>query len=48
MIGAIIRDSARRRKHLIAVESLPPNEYLNEEGVTLVNQYVELKEKKRV
>ena len=37
-----------KRKHLIAVESLPPNEYLNEEGVALVNQYVELKEKKRV
>jgi putative RecB family exonuclease len=37
-----------KRKHLISVESLPPNEYLNEEGVTLVNQYVELKEKKRV
>lgn len=37
-----------KRKHLIAVESLPPNEYLNEEGVALVNQYVGLKEKKRV
>ncbi len=37
-----------KRKHLIAVGSLPPNEYLNEEGVVLVNQYVELKEKKRV
>jgi hypothetical protein len=37
-----------RRKHLIAVGSLPPNEYLNEEGVVLVNQYVEMKEKKRV
>jgi len=37
-----------KRKHLIAVESLPPNEYLNEEGVALVNQYVELREKKRV
>jgi len=37
-----------KRKHLIAVESLPPNEYLDEEGVALVNQYVELKEKKRV
>jgi len=37
-----------RRKHLIAVESLPSNEYLNEEGVALVNQYVELKEKKRM
>jgi putative RecB family exonuclease len=37
-----------RRKHLITVGSLPPNEYLNEEGVTLVNRYVELKERKRV
>ncbi len=37
-----------RRKHLIALESLPPNEYLNEEGVVLVNQYVGLKEKKRM
>lgn len=37
-----------KRKHLVTVESLPPNEYLNEEGVTLVNEYVELKEKKRV
>jgi hypothetical protein len=30
------------------VESLPLNEYLNEEGVTLVNKYVELKERKRL
>ena len=37
-----------KRKHLIAVGSLPPNVYLNEEGVVLVNQYVELKEKKRL
>ena len=37
-----------KRKHLIAVESLPPNEYLNEEGVVLVNQYVEMKERKRL
>jgi putative RecB family exonuclease len=37
-----------RRKHLIATGSLPPNEYLNEEGVALVNQYVEMKEKKRL
>jgi putative RecB family exonuclease len=37
-----------KRKHLIAVGSLPPNEYLNEEGVSLVNQYVELKERKRL
>ena len=37
-----------KRKHLIIVESIPLNEYLNEEGVTLVNKYVELKEKKRL
>jgi putative RecB family exonuclease len=37
-----------KRKHLIAVGSLPPNEYLNEEGVVLVNRYVEMKEKKRL
>jgi hypothetical protein len=30
------------------VGSLPPNEYLNEEGVILVNQYVEMKERKRI
>jgi putative RecB family exonuclease len=37
-----------RRKHLIAVGSLPPNEYLNQEGVVLINQYVEMKERKRL
>ena len=37
-----------KRKHLIAMGSLLPNEYLNEEGVILVNRYVELKEKKRL
>jgi putative RecB family exonuclease len=37
-----------KRKHLIAVENLAPNEYLREEGVVLVNQYVELKEKRRL
>ncbi|MGA2518600.1 MAG: PD-(D/E)XK nuclease family protein [Thermodesulfobacteriota bacterium] len=37
-----------QRKHLIAVENLPPNEYLNEEGVVLVNRYVEMKERKRL
>jgi len=35
-----------KRRHLIAVESLPPNEYLHEEGVVLVNQYAELIERK--
>jgi putative RecB family exonuclease len=37
-----------KRKHLTAVGSLPPNEYLNEEGVVLINQYVEMKERKRL
>jgi len=37
-----------RRRHLTATENLPPNEYLNEEGVALVNQYVEMKERKRL
>jgi putative RecB family exonuclease len=37
-----------KRKHLTRVEKLPPNEYLNEEGVTLVNKYVDLKERKKV
>lgn len=37
-----------QRKHLIVVENLPPNEYLNEEGVVLVNRYVEMNERKRL
>jgi len=37
-----------KRKHQMIVGSLPLNEYLNEEGVTLVNKYVELKERKRL
>jgi putative RecB family exonuclease len=37
-----------KRKHLITVGHLPPNEFLNEEGVSLVNRYVELIEKRRV
>jgi hypothetical protein len=37
-----------KRRHLVTMESLPPNEYLKEEGVVLVNQYAELMEKKRV
>jgi len=36
-----------KRKHLVLVENLPPNEYLQEKGVNLVNRYVELREKKR-
>ena len=37
-----------KRKHLVAVGALDPNEYLQEEGVTLVNRYVALREKKRL
>ncbi len=37
-----------KRKHLITVGSLPPNGYLREEGVVLVNRYVEMKERKRI
>jgi putative RecB family exonuclease len=37
-----------KRKHLIVAGSLLPNEYLNQEGVVLVNRYVELKERKRI
>jgi len=37
-----------KRRHRIVAESLPPNEYLQEEGVNLVNRYVELKEKKGI
>ena len=37
-----------KRRHLVVVESLPPNEYLQEEGVVLVNQYAELIERKRL
>jgi putative RecB family exonuclease len=37
-----------KRKHFFTAENLPLNEYLNEEGVTLVSRYVELKEKKRI
>jgi putative RecB family exonuclease len=37
-----------KRKHLVLVGNLKPNEYLQEEGVNLVNRYVELKEKKKI
>jgi putative RecB family exonuclease len=37
-----------KRRHLIAIGGLPANDYLDEEGVVLVNQYVELKERKRL
>jgi hypothetical protein len=33
---------------MVTVGSLPLNEYLDEEGVTLVHQYVELRERKRL
>jgi putative RecB family exonuclease len=36
-----------RRRHLIATESLPPNEYLKEDGVSLVNQYAGMIERRR-
>jgi len=37
-----------KRRHRVVVDNLPPNEYLEEEGVNLVNRYVELKEKKGI
>jgi putative RecB family exonuclease len=37
-----------RRRHLVVAQDLPPNEYLKEEGVVLVNQYAELIERKRL
>lgn len=37
-----------KRRHLVITENLPPNEYLQEEGVNLVNRYVELKEKRGI
>src|SRR5512139_1775778 len=37
-----------KRKHRVMVEVLPLNEYLNEEGVTLVNRYVAMRERKRL
>ena len=36
-------DLCPRRKHFFKVEALPVNEYLNEQGVVLVNKYVALK-----
>lgn len=41
------QDLCPKRKHLYKVGTLPPNEYLNEDGVTLVNKYVELREEKK-
>ena len=37
-----------KRRHLVIMQDLPPNEYLNEEGVVLVNRYADIIEKKRV
>ncbi len=37
-----------KRKHLVKIEALPLNEYLSEEGVTLVNRYVAMKERKQL
>jgi putative RecB family exonuclease len=37
-------DLCPQRKHLVAVEALPVNEYLSEPGVALVNRYAELKD----
>ena len=38
-------DLCPQRKHLFIVENLPPNQYLTEPGVALVNKYAELKQK---
>jgi len=38
-------DLCPQRKHQFIVESLPPNQYLNEPGVVLVNKFAELKQK---
>lgn len=38
-------DLCPMRKHFYTVEALPPNEYLTEPGVVLVNKYAELREK---
>lgn len=38
-------DLCPHHKHLFIVEKLPPNQYLDEPGVVLVNKYAELKQK---
>jgi hypothetical protein len=38
-------DLCPRRKHIFKVEALPVNEYLNEPGLVLVNEYADLKAK---
>jgi len=47
VIGAITRGTVPNGGTRY-VESLPPNEYLKEEGVVLVNRYAELIERKRI
>ncbi|MDP2743966.1 MAG: PD-(D/E)XK nuclease family protein [Dehalococcoidia bacterium] len=37
-------DLCPARRHFHVIESLPPNEYLKEPGVVLINRYAELKE----
>jgi putative RecB family exonuclease len=41
------RPECPAQKHLVKVESLPPNRYLKEPGVKLVNRYAELKKKEK-
>ncbi|MFC1953276.1 RecB family exonuclease [Chloroflexota bacterium] len=38
-------DLCPMRKHLFTIKALPPNEYLEEPGVNLVNKYAELRKK---
>lgn len=40
-------DRCPKKKHLYTVEPLPPNEYLKDDGVKLVNAYVELVAERR-
>jgi len=40
-------DICPKRKHLYKVDNLPANEYLNDDGVKLVNSYAEISEKKK-
>lgn len=41
------RTQCPAQKHLAKVEELPPNKYLNEPGVKLVNRYAELREREK-
>jgi putative RecB family exonuclease len=40
-------DLCPKRKHLYKVDSLPGNEYLNDDGVKLVNSYAEISKRKK-